>query len=177
MLLDSWAFCDWTLANLHLQAPPPKKNVKWLVLNIPNSNSLSLIFLTVFIDSFIYSLLCFQLLGLYDTIMGRCLYFKGFWCILPFYGSVTKCMNLLNLSVTGRMWRKANFQVEYSWFEFRVFLLLDWLLNENLGGKQTLALSEMQTASSRNWTLIGNSISYGDSYNVYIKICRQHDSF
>ena len=32
-----------------------------------------------------------------------------------------------NFFVMGRMWHKVNFYVE---FEFRVLLLLDWLLNQ-----------------------------------------------
>ena len=31
---------------------------------------------------------------------------------------------------SDRMWYWVNFLVEYSWFEFWVFLLLDWLLNQ-----------------------------------------------
>ena len=35
-------------------------------------------------------------------------------------------MYLLNLSAKGGMWHKVSFQAEYGWFEFRVFLLLDY---------------------------------------------------
>ena len=34
-----------------------------------------------------------------------------------------KGLYLLNLSTVSRMWYKVSFSVEYSWFEFRVYLL------------------------------------------------------
>ena len=40
-------------------------------------------------------------------------------------------MYLLKPSTTNRMQHKVNFLMEYSWFEFRVFFLLDWLPNQN----------------------------------------------
>ena len=39
-------------------------------------------------------------------------------------------MYLLNPYVTGKIWHKFNFLVKYSWFEFRVFLILDYLPNQ-----------------------------------------------
>ena len=66
--------------------------------------------------------------------------------------------------------------VGYSWFEFRAFLL-DWLPNQGwkyrlpyylpLDGlmyfSRALALSDMQTTSSRIWTQVTDFISYDDN--------------
>ena len=84
---------------------------------------------------------------------------------------------------TGKMLHKANFQAKFCWFEFRVFLLQDWLPNKAKEPSFTydlpitrgrligfipfpnvLVLCKMQSASSRFWTLVAVSISYEDNH-------------
>ena len=50
------------------------------------------------------------------------------------------CMYLPKLSVRGRMQNKVNFEVKYSWFEFRVFLQLDQLLIKGLRAQSTVLI-------------------------------------
>ena len=83
-------------------------------------------------------------------------------------------------------------------FDFRVFFLLDWLLNRGkrdslsyylpiaegriigfIPFPRVLVLCEMQSASCRIWTRVAVSISYDDNYNtpvcmyecMYVCVC------
>ena len=47
-----------------------------------------------------------------------------------FWKHSARWVYLPNPSSTGRVWHKVSFQTEWSWFEFIVFLLLDWLPNQ-----------------------------------------------
>ena len=48
------------------------------------------------------------------------------------YIYIFKCMYFPKPFVKGKMWHKVYFQAEYSWFDFRLFFLLDWLLNQGI---------------------------------------------
>ena len=80
---------------------------------------------------------------------------------------------------SGRIWHKVNFKAEFNRFDFRVFLLLDWLPSQGwrtslpyylpiAGGRiigfipfpRVLVLCEMQSVSFRIWTRVAVSISY-----------------
>ena len=86
--------------------------------------------------------------------------------------------NLPNPFSTSRKRHKISFLAEYSWFQFRVFLLLDRLpyqslrfyFPHNLGENElilfsrVLALYEMQTASFRIWIRVVVFLSYDNRY-------------
>ena len=92
------------------------------------------------------------------------------------------------------MQHKLKFSMEYSLLEFKIFLLLNWLLYqakepslpyylsiawESSGGlmplSRLLVWSKMQTASSRIWTQVADSISYNNNrYAIYaceVRVC------
>ena len=62
--------------------------------------------------------------GIFDKISYIIL-----WCTIK-KNAVTRVFEYLyppNYSVMSEMQHKVNFQVAYNWFDFRVFLILDWL--------------------------------------------------
>ena len=108
------------------------------------------------------------------------------------YINFALCMRLYNHFTMGSIWHKVCFVLFFfyrsklRWFEFRVFLLLDWLpkqgsriqsallfthswgrADELMYFLKALMLNETQTASSRFWTWITDYISYNN--NRYTK--------
>ena len=63
------------------------------------------------------------------------------WLVSSSFRLICLYIYLSNLSTTSRMWNKVNYWVEYSWFEFRVFLLLDLIFSTiylQLGWKEQM---------------------------------------
>ena len=85
----------------------------------------------------------------------------------------TQHIYIPNHSATGRMWDKVNFWTEWTWLEFSfpfpglvypTNFLIDWgRMDGFMPFPRALTINKIQTAFSRIWTLVTNSISYNDN--------------
>ena len=73
-------------------------------------------------------------------------------------------MYLLNPSTTDRMWPKVNFLAEHSYFEFRVFLLLNWFVLSRL--ENTIYPNILLTAEEEKIWAYGFSNSIRAKWNA-----------
>ena len=95
-------------------------------------------------------------------------------------------MEFSNVSAADRILYKVDFSAEYSWFEFRVFILLDWFPNQDsriqstrlfihswgVWGKNkwihafTKNISEKWKNSNSLWTWVADFIPFDENIHI-----------